>query len=238
MTDFRLRASELVSGVSAATGAAVAGASAPAAATVGAFEVVAQLHTREHAARLQRAAAALSLTSELSGLTIEQVRDRVARSPHQLLLLSEVLQAAEATLLEDKARRLAQLLAAGLAQPDTVDVCRLHTSVLADLEGPHLLVMRLLTAVPVSIDDQDREWESSAQPAGWQRRHLGSEVPALGAAVDVVLATLVRHGLVLDLAAGTYGGGGHEVERFALTDMGREILHSLEDAIAATQPDQ
>jgi len=62
-------------------------------------------------------------------------------------------------------------------------VARLRVGVLADLEAPHLIVMRRLT-------------EAASHPEygeqGWTRGELTPALPELGVTLDAVLATLER----------------------------------------------
>ncbi len=236
MVSYKPKAPELSASAAAGSAAALAGASLPVSLAAGALQLVANLHAREHASRALRAASALALTTDLAGMTLDQVRQRVEESPQQALLLSEVLQAVETTVLDGKVRRLAEVLATGLRDVTAVDVSRLHTSVLADLEAPHVALLRLLAGTPDALDEMDVERREQGSP-GWQRAHLALRLPTLGAALDVVLAALQRHGLLMELSVGGFGGGDHESARFVLSEMGRDVLSGLEAAAATLQPD-
>jgi len=140
-----------------------------------------------------------------------------------------VLNAASSALLDGKARRLARLLADGLTAPDTAAIVRLHAAVLADLEAPHLIVMRQLTQ-----DGPSPEFGKQ----GWLRSDLNPAVPELGVTLDAVLATLERHGLVGDMTEGMVFSGAFGGTRFKLTALGRTTLSDLQQAATKVQPDQ
>jgi len=205
--------------IAAATGVSTKGAVA-----AGAITLVQELAVAQMEGNQERAAWTLKLSADMAGLTPYQLAARVREDPRLLRLATAVLEAAGDTVLEAKVRRLAALLAEGLRDLDAADVSMLHVSVVADLEVPHLHVMELLSQQPPPSDT------ANSPARGWDRGQLLIELPSLGATVDIVLAVLSRHGLIFNVAAGTWGAGGHEEERFELTDVGEETLRELHAA--------
>ena len=210
----------------AATVAALAPAGLPAVAVAGAMPLVEAIAQRAYRRHAERAGVALGVGAELAGLTAAEAAEKIVEDPALLDMAQVVLAAAAESRDEAKLRLLAGLLADGLlaADSDHSDMLRVRASVLRELDGPHVrMLFRATGPVPGTPDE-----------TGWSREQLEEADAVLAPVLDVVLATLVRLGLVFDSAVGTtYDGVGRDRERWATTGFGDDLLRRLTQAAAA-----
>jgi hypothetical protein len=113
-----------------------------------------------------------------------------AQGPKELLAVG-ALNAGAATIRQDKIVALGRVLAEGLTADDEADLdeTALTLAALADMEAPHIRVLAWFAQDDLSLD----WWVSRNELT---RDSLAQRFPEYGVALDGVLATLIRHGLV------------------------------------------
>jgi hypothetical protein len=86
------------------------------------------------------------------GVPVDEMEARIKASRRTELLTGLALDAAWQTAWEDKVRTLGRSLASGLLADDnaTIGIEQLIIAAIADIEGPHLAMLDLLVAWPLS----------------------------------------------------------------------------------------
>lgn len=130
----------------------------------------------------QQGEAVLAEAAEVVG-GVDELAELIAASPRRVQLAGQAVAAGSATTMEDKIRALGRCLAAGLDDDALVDPQLLIAAALADIEAPHVKVLRILA-------------EQAPPAAHWTAEELAVARPELAAVVAPVLATLLRHGLI------------------------------------------
>jgi hypothetical protein len=154
-----------------------------------------------------------------SGLSPDDLGDVLTGDPDLIALTQKVLDAAAASGNEQKLRGLGELLGRAAANPgDRLDEAQVLVAALADLEGPHLLVLDVLTG---NAPDQ---WSNSS-PVGWRPTQVRARVNLDPEFVLACLSALTRHGLAAPVS-GTGLAGGEE-QRFAITRLGEAIALAM-----------
>jgi hypothetical protein len=177
--------------------------------------------------REDRALEALEFVSDLSGRPPNEVVDEVLADPRLAELAEAVLEAA--TLKSESLHRkaLAHCLANGLDDRVTIDLEQLVTRVLRDLTIPHVeLLARLSLPQP----------KSGAGFVRWpiyKIRILEAAMPGMATALDPLVSTLGKHGLVVvDQASSSMFS-----RTAVITDFGWHVLHRLMDeGLTVTRP--
>jgi hypothetical protein len=104
-----------------------------------------------------------------SGLGPDDLGDALTGDPDIIALTQKILQASAASGNRQKLRGLGELLGRAAANPgDRLDETQVLVAALADLEGPHLLVLDVLMQAP------PRQWvgwapTQSAKGSAWTR---------------------------------------------------------------------
>lgn len=174
---------------------------------------------RHKAARVLVDAAAHNEVSE------DELIDVAARSQQKTELVADVVNAAARATSEQKLDALASALARGIAGDDYAAAReRLIVAALAELEPVHLAVMACLRSQPPTYLSQ-QEWREAMRNRpdgayGWLSTEVVKELPEAASVIEVILATLQRHGLIVDTAIGTIGYKA----RYAVTDFGLNCL--------------
>lgn len=149
-----------------------------------------------------------------SGLSPEDLGDVLTGDPEMIALTQRVLDAAASSGNEKKLRGLGALLGRAAANPgDRLDETQVLVAALADLEGPHLLVLDILTQQPPV------EW------AGWAPSQVRERVSMGPEFVLACLNALTRHGLAAPVS-GTGLAGGEE-QGFKITLLGQAIAAAM-----------
>lgn len=163
----------------------------------------------------------------------QDVVDRLTTDDAGRRFLADLIHAAQDAAVEGKIAALIESARRVATGEVTADVEDLVVRACADLETPHLAVLNAFTrtrdqlGLPPYINDS-RLQESG--PAALSEAELREALPELGPALSVLLATLIRHGLVSstgvrtkyhDLQSvsgrvGITGFGTHLAKRFGL----------------------
>ncbi len=172
-----------------------------------------------------RAERAIQITASIVGGL--DVMDRwTATDQVRFTLLAEVIEAAARTPLEIKIQALAEVLAEGLQVDGKAHEARVLTAALADIEVPHVALLRLLRDTPLPPGDMRGSAMGSRKPLGWQPPQLKKAMSNLATIMDGLIAVLAGHGLIQSQANDSFGGVAAANE-FAITDLGRRCLFLL-----------
>jgi hypothetical protein len=200
MSEERQRIDDLARQVVVSFGAGLAGYMGPGAGAVAAGAAPLVLAGLDYVSatiwsrRLDHAAEALTDGAEAFGAETPEefiafVEAAVSDEEHQELL-ARALTIAQDTAMRDKRRALGRALANAASDTGTkVDEELLQIRVLADLDEPHIRVLRLLATTP------QHAIEGLDIPT-WTQWGIGKDDPGLKVTALVVLDVLERHGLV------------------------------------------
>ncbi len=181
----------LAAGLAAGYAGPIAGAAAAGAAPVvlaGMDYISATIGSR----RLEHAAETLTDAADEFGAEtpeefVEFIKAAVSDEEHQELL-ARALTIAQDTAMRDKRRALGRALASAASDTGTVvEQELLFIRVLADLDEPHIRLLRLLNTPPI------RQWHPD---------HISDQDPGLADVVGTLMSDLARHHLI---------SGGYEV---------------------------
>ncbi|WP_158717791.1 hypothetical protein [Streptomyces sp. NRRL F-2664] len=221
------------SGVKAATGAivAVVGAANPIAGiALGALKEfvdapLLRLVEMDRARRAERGRQALAASSREAGQSLDRLVQTIETSSDLLTLMSETVQSAMATPLDEKIIALGRCLGRGVRDETTVDAERLRVRGLASIEPPEV---KLLEVISRQTYPAPTGWAQDRLP-GWRRPEILNELPGFAMALDASIARLTAEGLVIDDGIGRLPGDDapDAREMWVLTDFGRDCLALL-----------
>jgi hypothetical protein len=160
---------------------------------------------------------------------VEFIKAAVSDEEHQELL-ARALTIAQDTAMRDKRRALGRALAAAASDTGTkVDDELLFIRVLADLDEPHIRLLRLMSTAPPHLDAVNRQMEAVGRTAvrQWHPSDIGVQDPGLADVVWGLLPVLDRNQLV----SGGYDvmtTSGHEPE-YTITPYGEWFLTRLDE---------
>jgi hypothetical protein len=225
---------ELLPAGSGSVGGALVGLAlgGPAGALAGAAvePVLEEVVSETLARRRARGQRALAVAASSADMTPEDLLDRILRDEQLLDLAAAVVAAASETMVEAKIRALGRALATGTLAADdaVVDEQRFLVDILADLEAPHIRVLKQLSVQhegygsPQSPDGTRRAY-------GWSIGDLSVHLPGMAVILRPVLNVLAGRELVRDTAVGSLGYIPGEGERWIVTDTGTRCLDMLEE---------
>jgi hypothetical protein len=139
------------------------------------------------------AGAVLDVAAVTAERSAEQLVDDALADPKRTLLLAAAIDAATRTAMREKLAALGRAVAAGITATDDaeVDLEALVIAALHDIEIPHVEIVRML-GTEDTYGDRDRPHI----PHAWSLYEIEKRQPRMGAALEPVLQTLVRHGLL------------------------------------------
>lgn len=158
---------------------------------------------------------------------VEFVKTAVSDEDRQEVL-ARALTIAQDTAMRDKRRALGRVLAQAASDTGTkVDQELVYLRVLADLDEPHVRLLRLMATKPPHQDAVNRQMEAGGREPirQWHPSDLGQADPGLAEVVWSLLPVLDRHGLI----SGGYDvltQSGHEPE-YTITPYGEWFLTLL-----------
>ncbi|NNH21620.1 hypothetical protein [Pseudokineococcus marinus] len=180
--------------------------------------------------QLAQAQTALALASAQAGVSVETVAQRMRVDGSTRALADETWRAAADAVVEAKIHVLARALAAGLREPASCDKHRLWAQAIARLEEPQLWLLETMDRdVPprtgVSQDDEPAD----DPPGVWSPGQMSLALPELEEEVSLLLAGLLRDGLVDTLGGQSLlGHVGNPL--FKISPAGQRLLRDLLDA--------
>jgi hypothetical protein len=185
--------------------------------------------------RLEHATETLTDAAEAFGAEtaeefIEFVNAAVSDEDRQELL-ARALSIAQDTAMRDKRRALGRVVAQAARDTGTkVDKELIYLRVLADLDAPHIRLLRLMTTKPAHQDAVNQQMEATGRDPirQWHPSDLGDADPGISEVVWSLLPVLDRHGLI----SGGYDmltSAGHEPE-YTVTQYGEWFLTMLAES--------
>lgn len=224
--------------VATATGAAalslagveglIAGAAAAPVVTAGIDALIDRWTARQHL----RVSEVVARAAQAAGLPPSQLLERLRAAPEREELVIRTLRAAADTPAELKLVAFATSVAVvATREPAAVAWEALFVRALSDLDLAHLDVLRRFTwsANDLGLGD-GRSAEFDKRVEYLNARQVEIALPSLQGTVGVLLAALVRHGL-LDTSTptlGTFGGGGGTMQQWTMSAFGRAFLARIE----------
>lgn len=184
----------------------------------------------EHARVQSRALRAAEVTS---GLSREELAERIARTPQLVPIVTKVLFAAGMTGCDETLDALGAALGLAAAEPDRTDAVELVLVGLADLRSEHIQVLRVMQGGPrwleppeETADLQSARIISSVQSETWNVEAL-AELSGL----DIDTAYVAATGLCNAGFARAYNAlGGMGYRMTALGDVLLEVLARHDDS--------
>ncbi len=157
---------------------------------------------------------ALRAAVSTSGLTLNDLRERITEDPRLIPLVTRLLYAAGMNGHDRTLKALGAAFGRATREPDAMEECELILTAIADLTGDHARTLQLLTTEPPEFSGTALIWT----PELLQRRSALSSRTTI-----LCLAALVARGLV----ESTSGFDGTTVCR--VTSLGYEVLEVLHE---------
>lgn len=133
----------------------------------------------------------------LADLSPEQLGAWAAADDRRLSLLASVIQGVWRTLDERKLAAFAALLADAARDDTLIDTNWLLCAALADIEWPHVRVLKALRDDPSPLGvGSSRNNEQGGVVNIWSMQDFTIHFPSLATGIDSIVATLRRHGLI------------------------------------------
>jgi hypothetical protein len=172
--------------------------------------------------RTRRAA---NVAAESMQVGMDIFEERILEYNYRLELFTRVVHAAAHSNLEVKITALGLVLAQGLDDEGDFDEAFALAGALADIEGPHILVLEKIDRLPIPPVEIRRD--PTDEPIGWESSDVAKALPEVAAVVDNVVAALSRHGLIRDRGRANYPGTvGPAI--WNITDLGRRCLFLID----------
>jgi hypothetical protein len=171
--------------------------------------------------RRSRSVYALGTGVRHASLTINEFVQRCESDPELLQLCTKVIMAAQDTIFQGRLEALARSLASALEDGSRVNEEILFTSVLAQLEPPHV---RLLAHMEGGPSDEDHSYN---------RLQLAQLDPGLEHVLEPLLSTLAGYGLVVrrSPAGIAVSSGGPEIVPYVMTAFGKHMLNRIRQPV-------
>ena len=181
--------------------------------------------TREVIRRRQnRVGKVLNAAAEAVG-GLDIFEERLYSHDERVELLGQVLEAAaRTTTLEDKVRALSHVLVYGLKDDADMGEAFILTAALADIEAPHLEVLRYIHVQP--LPPPELQPHQDIEPQGWESDYLARALPEVAEIIDGLVAVLVRHGLLKEMGGVTYPGSVGPA-MLTISRLGRRVIFLL-----------
>jgi hypothetical protein len=166
------------------------------------------------AGHAKNASIALRAAERVSGLTREDLQDKIADNPRLVPLLTRVLFSAGMTGYDEVLDAIGAALGEAVRDPSKVDEAEVLLTAVADLRALHILVLRAVTHEPPT-----RQAEGAPpQQLRWMIHTLAIETGLTADLTSLCVAGLLNAGLVL-ADADVYGGPG-----YGISELGRTVL--------------
>lgn len=203
-------------------GASLAGPDAGATATALAPSLAALIDRLSGVLRSRRGANAeetLTCAIDAASIPAEEFIDRALSDDRHSELLVRALTAAQDTALREKRRALGRALADAVCGDADVNDELLFIRAVADLDAPHIAVLKVISLAPPAIRPFPRAWTYKA---------VLEKLPVLGDTLSAILATLELHTLVSKMQL-TAGSGQASIDLYNILPRGRLFIGRLED---------
>jgi hypothetical protein len=188
------------------------------------------------ARRRQRAAEAIEIAADETGLSAVELLERFWADDRLHELAAAVIAAAAETDLQARIRAAGKALGRGVRDDAVIDQERFIVATLATLQMPHY---RLLQQLGERYEGYGQERDADGQEPihGWTPGALREHQPRLVPVLGPVMSALASQDLVRNTMVGRYGYTPGEADRWVLTDYGRRVLARLMEAQGDEPPD-
>jgi hypothetical protein len=206
-------------------GASLVGPDAGAAATASAPSLAALLRRLSSVLRSRRSANAEEVLVEAidaASIPAEEFIVRAMSDDSHSELLVRALTSAQDTALREKRRALGRALADGVCGDSDVNDELLFIRAVADLDAPHIVVLKTTGLDPPAIRPFPRAWTYDA---------ILERLPALADTLMAILLTLELHTLISKMQL-TTGSGQAAVALYNILPRGRLFLSRLEENVS------
>jgi hypothetical protein len=158
---------------------------------------------------------ALRAAEATSGLSREDLAERIAEDPRLLPLVTRLLYVAGMNGHDGTLGAMGAVFGETVRNPNTVDEAELLLTALADLNDTHARVLRVMTELPPPLAGSTAGWSwgTIAEPSGLSVRIVG-----------LCIATLIARGLVR--THGLFPGGG---TTYLPTELGEAVIEALRE---------
>ena len=159
---------------------------------------------------------ALRAAERASGMSREDLQERIADDPNLVPLLVKVLFSAGTNGFDDVLKAMGAALGAAVLDPNTVNDAEIVLAAISDLKKHHIHLLTAATQEPplVQVEGED------PRRVHWMLETLATEAGMSDDMTGLCAAGLVNSGLLRTMSL--YGGLGYEV-----TDLGRLVLEVL-----------
>lgn len=165
-----------------------------------------------------------------SGLTAEELAARLLDDEVRFSVAQRVFTGAQSAATAEKRLLLGRMLAnAALEDAVDVDEMLIHAQILVELEGPHILVLRLLEGA------EQGEVPKDPGTGGVSVAMIAERLPGLSLYLQVIFTRLQGQALIEDAAAGTWDGFDTPLQLLKLSEFGKDFLRMLRDPLGEVE---
>jgi hypothetical protein len=152
---------------------------------------------------------------------VDIFKERLSSNVDRIELFARILKSAAPTTLDAKVIALGRVLAYGLEEDANMGEAFMLAAALADMEGPHILVLQRIHEQTVAPEET-----RTNQERGWDKNDIAQAMPEFDTTLDGILATLSRHGLLMDVGRVNYPGSvGPTI--WTISPLGRRAMFLL-----------
>lgn len=167
----------------------------------------------------QNASKALRAAERVSGLSREDLEERIAGDPALVPLLTRLLYTAGMTGQEQTLRAMGAALGDAVRDPARVGDAELILMGLAELREQHVALLRMMLDDPADVEFRR---PAEADRARWMTKHIAEQSPLALETTELCLAGLLNAGLLRSL--NVWDGLAYEC-----TDLGLTVLQVLDE---------
>jgi hypothetical protein len=173
-------------------------------------------------ARLHRSSQTLAVAAQILNRPPDQLVEDASADDGLLELMVRVLDAGGRAILPQKIEALGRVLADAMASHER-DYALALARALTDIEAPHV---RVLSDIETATVDRAKHGATAPLGLGWSPDAIESLSPKSRELVDPVLAVLSFHGLIRNVALGTWNGVEGNAQ-YITTELGSDCLSLL-----------
>jgi hypothetical protein len=182
--------------------------------------------------REEQASYALGSGIRLAGISVDEFDRLCVENPRLLQLCTKVAIAAQDAVYQGKLEGLALSLASALDDGAKVDEEILFTTVLTQLESPHVRLLAQFERNPADTILAADQTSGDFVEVSYNSKQLAILDPALEIVLAPLLGTLSATGLIIRNQTGgiTLNAAGPELVPYSITDFGEHMLERIRGA--------
>ncbi len=167
------------------------------------------------AKRRGRAAQTLVDAAAIRDMTPEALAEALLADDRRVEVAARLLTVAAETTLPEKRRAMARLLAETAGDDDLrVDLAAEFARAWAELDFPHIALLRLLATQPPTGE------------VGWSEEGLAKKFPDAAIVLVGLVNALAQRNTIRDIALGTWNSAAG-IRKWTITDFGEQLLYQL-----------